>query len=108
MKFNEYQQKIEKFIKYPKDQALVYTTLGLAGEAGEVAEKVKKLIRDHHGALTPAYAAEIIKELGDVLFYIAAMARELQYPLDTVASTNLNKLNSRLERGKINGNGDNR
>jgi NTP pyrophosphatase (non-canonical NTP hydrolase) len=83
---------------------LVENTLGLVGEAGEVAEKIKKLIRDD----TRFSNAEIIKELGDVVFYITALANYYGSTLDDVLETNVEKLNSREERGTLGGSGDNR
>ncbi len=109
MDMNDYQKRARATAIYPdQGENLVYPTLGLAGEAGEVAEKVKKLIRDHGGQLTPDYAAEIKKELGDVLWYAAQLATELGVTLEDVAQTNLDKLASRHQRDNIHGNGDNR
>lgn len=103
MTFNEYQEKASKTAIYPEQFKLIYPALGLAGEAGEVAEKVKKLIRDGN-----LHVDDLKKELGDVLWYISALASDLQISLDDVASTNVEKLQSRLARGVIGGNGDNR
>lgn len=83
---------------------LVENTLGLVGEAGEIAEKIKKQIRDGK----PAAGEEVIKELGDVLFYVAALANYYDSGLDEVMQKNVNKLNSREARGVLGGNGDNR
>lgn len=83
---------------------LVENTLGLVGEAGEVAEKIKKLIRDDKRFSN----AEIIKELGDVVFYVTALANYYGSTLDDVLETNVEKLNSREERGTLGGSGDNR
>lgn len=82
--------------------------LGLVGESGEVAEKFKKLIRDKQGKLTDEDKAEIIKELGDVLWYITTIAYLMGADLETVAKRNNEKLLSRKARGKIAGSGDNR
>lgn len=106
--FNEYQELITQFAKYPEkgqmsQLALAYCALGLTGEAGEYSEKVKKWIRD--GAFEPAEAA---KELGDVLWYLARSAHELGYPLSHIAQMNIEKLTSRKERNALGGNGDNR
>jgi NTP pyrophosphatase (non-canonical NTP hydrolase) len=87
---------------------LVYPTLGLAGEAGEVAEKVKKLIRDDAGVLSDERRAAIAKELGDVLWYVAQVATEAELDLDEIAAANLQKLLSRAERGVLQGSGDDR
>ena len=103
MRFNEYQEEASKTAIYPEQYKIVYPALGLAGEAGEVAEKVKKHIRD--GVLN---VDDLKKELGDVLWYLAAIASDLGLNLDDVAEANLQKLRSRQARGVISGNGDNR
>jgi len=109
MTFEEYQKKSRRTAIYPNlGNNFIYPTLGLAGEAGEVAEKIKKVLRDKEGKIDAATAEEIKKELGDVLWYIAQIATELGLSLEEVAQTNLKKLSDRLERGKISGNGDNR
>ena len=84
----------------------MYPTLGLAGEAGEVAEKVKKIIRDNKNIVDER--EDIAKELGDVLWYVAAVARDIGFKLEAIAEMNIEKLESRKERGVIQGNGDNR
>lgn len=101
--FTHYQQKTEETAIYPEDQALEYLALGLNGEAGEVAEKVKKHIRDGK-----ELDEDFAKELGDVLWYIARITHELGVDLEYVARSNLDKLLDRKERGKISGSGDNR
>lgn len=101
--FRDYQRKAARTAIYPKSAKLTYPALGLASEAGEVAGKVKKLLRD--GELDPLALAD---ELGDVLWYVAALAADLGYDLDAIAERNLEKLQSRSERGTIGGNGDNR
>ena len=93
---------------YPETSRIVYPTLGLTGEAGEVADKVKKVIRDGQGAFTPEKKLEIVKEIGDVLWYCATLARDLGYELDDVAQMNVEKLRSRMQRNLISGSGDNR
>lgn len=103
MRFYEYQEEASKTAIYPEQYKIVYPALGLAGEAGEVAEKVKKHIRD--GVLN---VEDLKKELGDVLWYLAAIASDLGLNLDDVADANLQKLRSRQARGVIGGNGDNR
>lgn len=109
MTFEEYQKKSRKTAKYPDaDNNFVYPTLGLAGEAGEVAEKIKKIIRDDGGEVLSEKKKEIEKELGDVLWYVAQLATELGLPLDKIAEKNIEKLYSRLERNKLHGDGDNR
>ena len=93
---------------------VVYPALGLASEAGEVCDKIKKLIRDHgidQGGLEDLKDAQrvaIASELGDCLWYIAALSRDLGISLNEVAHMNLEKLKSRQERGKLEGSGDNR
>ena len=82
--------------------------LGLAGESGEVLEKYKKILRDKSGVINDEDRREIIKELGDVLWYIATVAQLLGYSLEDVAITNNDKLLNRKERGVISGSGDNR
>ena len=110
MKFSEYQEKATKTALYPKvaGHGWMYPALGLANEAGEVNGKLKKVIRDNDGTIDEATQKEISKELGDVLWYIAQLATELQINLDEVAEANINKLASRQERGVIGGHGDNR
>jgi len=109
MTFAEYQKDSRRTALYPnKDANYVYPTLGLAGETGEVAEKIKKIIRDKAGVVSDEDRQEIEKELGDVLWYISQIATELKIDLENIAAKNLEKLLSRLERNKIGGNGDNR
>jgi NTP pyrophosphatase (non-canonical NTP hydrolase) len=106
MELNEYQKEAKKTAIYPSP--IIYPALGLCGEAGEVAEKVKKVLRDNNGVFTDAKKEEIVKELGDVLWYVANTASDIGFTLEDVAQGNIDKLNSRKERGKISGNGDNR
>ncbi len=87
---------------------LIYPTLGLVGEAGEIAEKVKKMIRDDGGKLTAERRDLLKKELGDVLWYLAQLCTELGFDMDEVANHNLEKLFSRKDRGKLGGDGDTR
>ncbi|MDO9231067.1 MAG: nucleoside triphosphate pyrophosphohydrolase family protein [bacterium] len=109
MNFKEYQEKSRVTAIYPNaGENFVYPTLGLSGEAGEVAEKIKKVIRDKNGVMDDESREMIKKELGDVLWYVAQLASELKLPLDDIAEKNIEKLYSRLERGKISGSGDNR
>ncbi len=108
MSLNEYQDKASETANYPKSQAIPYIMLGLNGEAGEVADKYKKVIRDNEGLMSDDKRLEIAKELGDVLWYVAMGARELGFDLDFIAKQNIGKLQSRKERGKIKGSGDNR
>jgi len=90
------------------DPAFVAKVLGLVGEAGEVAEKYKKIIRDKDGVISDKDKQEIAKELGDVLWYISVMAHYLGITLEEIAHMNLDKLFARRERGTSRGSGDNR
>ncbi len=109
MKFSEYQRKTRKTAIYPNQgKNFIYPTLGLTGEAGEVAEKIKKIIRDKDSKLENKTIKEIEKELGDVLWYLSQLATELGLSLEKIAYENLKKLYSRKKRGKIKGRGDNR
>lgn len=108
MEIDEYQRRALNTAIYPKSRAIVYPTLGLTGEAGEVADKVKKTIRDNDGEFTGERRREIALELGDVLWYAATLANDLGYTLGEVAQMNLDKLASRAARNAIHGSGDNR
>ncbi len=108
MTFNEYQDSSKNTAKYSKSRAYDYLVMGLCGEAGEVANKYKKIIRDQDGVLTPEAKAKIADELGDVLWYLARLANELGYDLEHIAKNNIAKLISRNERGVVGGDGDNR
>lgn len=109
MDFKDYQRKSRRTASYPnRDNNYIYPVLGLTGEAGEVAEKIKKIIRDNGGIISEVQRQEIKKELGDVLWYVSQLATELKLDLDDVAFSNIVKLYSRLERDVISGSGDNR
>lgn len=109
MDFQEYQEKSRKTALYPNvGENFVYPTLGLAGEAGEVAEKIKKVIRDKASVVDDETRKDIQKELGDVLWYVSQIASELKLSLDEVAEGNIKKLYDRMDRGVLKGNGDNR
>lgn len=108
MTLNDYQQKAIATAQYGEGNKIVYPALGLAGEAGETADKVKKVLRDCGGEFTAEKKEDIAKEIGDVLWYCAALARDLGYELDQLAQMNVDKLKSRQERGVICGSGDNR
>lgn len=109
MDFASYQKKSRKTAVYPdQGKNITYPTLGLVGEAGEVAEKVKKVIRDHGGQVNDEIRAELGKELGDVLWYLAQLATELGLSLEQLAEQNIEKLLSRQSRDKLHGSGDNR
>lgn len=107
MKLNEYQEKARETAIYPTlGHAVVYPALGLAGEAGEVAEKVKKMCRDNNCVMTDEIRTQIALEASDVLWYVAAIASELNLSLQNIAELNIAKLNSRKIRGVLNGSGD--
>jgi NTP pyrophosphatase (non-canonical NTP hydrolase) len=108
MELSEYQRLSRRTAQYPRSAWLAYPALGLAGEAGEVAEHAKKAIRDDDGEVTPERRLAITKELGDVLWYVAQIASELDLDLDEIAQTNLEKLLSRQSRGVLSGSGDDR
>lgn len=109
MDFNEYQTKSRKTAGYPAiGHPVIYPTLGLTNEAGEVAGKVKKVFRDKEGQISAETREALKAELGDVLWYLAQVATELNLSLDEIAEHNIKKLYSRLERGKIKGDGDDR
>jgi NTP pyrophosphatase (non-canonical NTP hydrolase) len=108
MDFSIYQSATANTAVYGQDVALVYTTLGLASEAGEVAGKVKKAIRDNAGVVDDERRTQIIDELGDVLWYAARVADAINIDLNEVARLNLEKLASRKQRGVISGDGDKR
>ena len=108
MRFDEYQYFTSTTAKYPPEQGINYTALGLAGEAGEYCDKIKKIIRDDQGELTEEKRTALIKELGDVLWYVAQAARMLNCSLSEIAEKNMEKLTSRKERGVIGGSGDDR
>ncbi len=99
----EYQIKAVSFAIYPATHKVLYPALGLCGETGEVAEKVKKQVRD--GVFN---RHEVAKELGDVLWYLSNLANDIGYNLDEIADINIEKLTSRKNRDKIKGSGDNR
>lgn len=108
MKFNDYQSQTEKTAIYPIEIGLAYVTMGLAGEAGEIANKVKKIYRDKDGNLDAETAMTLADELGDVLWYVSQLATELGVNLEDVAQNNIEKLTSRQKRGTLTGEGDNR
>lgn len=109
MNFNDYQTKSRLTAKYPViGHRVIYPTLGLVNEAGEVAGKIKKVFRDKEGQISEETREALKAELGDVLWYIAQVATELELSLEEIAEANITKLLDRLERGKIRGDGDNR
>ena len=108
MELSEYQRLSRRTAGYPREAWLTYPALGLAGEAGEVAEHAKKTIRDDGGSVSEERRAAMAAELGDVLWYVSQLATELDLQLDDIAQGNLDKLLSRQQRGVISGEGDNR
>lgn len=110
MKMNDYQQQALTTVISANDdfKDVLHWVLGLNGEAGEAAEKVKKIIRDKGGKITDDDRKELAKELGDVLWYLAVFAHDLGFSLEEVAQNNLDKLKSRKDRGVLTGSGDNR
>lgn len=121
MEIKEYQTIIEKTAIYPKEIGPLYCTLGLAGETGEVAEKIKKLYRDNPKLLAllkdknKQYYSDVIdfqndltKELGDILWYVTALANEFGISLEDIFAKNYEKLIKRRETNTLHGSGDNR
>lgn len=113
MNFNDYQDRIIEFDVGTSAQdnlspGWLYYVLGIAGESGELMEKVKKLFRDHNGELSPERIEEITYEMGDILWYMARFADNLGIQFDYVAYKNIEKLASRKKRNTLHGNGDNR
>ena len=109
MDFKTYQKKARETAKYPNlGSNNIYPTLGLVGEAGEVAEKVKKVIRDKNSIFDEESKLAIKKELGDVLWYLSNLCTEFNFSLEEVALNNLEKLKLRAAKGKISGSGDDR
>jgi NTP pyrophosphatase (non-canonical NTP hydrolase) len=106
---DRYQEGAWETAIYPdKGNNLYYPALGLVGEAGEVCNKIKKVMRDQDGNATPEQKREIAKELGDVMWYLATLATELDSHLGCIAESNLKKLEDRQKRGVLKGSGDNR
>ena len=119
MGFDEYQEKAKKYdffeatedlkaIDALKQPGFMEKVLGLTGEAGEIADKIKKILRDKGGVISDDDRAAVVKELGDTLWYVASIARYLGVPLSEVASVNLDKLEGRVRRGTMHGEGDER
>ncbi len=113
MKFDEYQELAAKydFFEATEDAnqvGFLEKVLGLVGEAGETADKIKKLIRDKNGMVNDEDRAAVAKELGDTLWYLAGISRYLNVPLSEVAQGNLDKLERRLQRDKLHVEGDER
>lgn len=108
---DSYQRAATEFAIYPGKgtfHGVIYTVLKLNGEAGEIAEKIGKVLRDDAGVLSREKHKALLLELGDVLWYIAALGNELGYSLCEIANGNIKKLADRSARGKLQGSGDNR
>jgi len=108
MTLNNYQEAALSTAVYSKDYIIVYPAFGLCSEAGEVAGKVKKVLRDNDGYFTREKRNEIMKELGDVLWYVSVLANDLGFSLEEVAVANITKLADRADRNKLQGSGDER
>lgn len=104
--FKDYDAFVRSMKAYPEKHAIIYPVLGLTGEAGEIAEKVKKWLRGDKGAELDK--AALLKELGDPLWYITSLAADLGFTLQDVVNANVEKLTSRKERGVLKGSGDDR
>lgn len=108
MNFEQYQQNAVATAIYGEGVAVSYPALGLCGEAGEVANKVKKVFRDDGGVVTEEKRQALKGEIGDCLWYLAALCRDLGISLQAAAEENITKLLGRKERGTLQGSGDNR
>jgi len=111
MTIEEYQKLTQSTAVYPWKgtlQGVIYATLGLSGEAGELCNKLKKVIRDDGSIMTAERRLQLIDELGDVLWYVAALATELNVDLELVAKNNIAKLSNRFAKGTLHGSGDSR
>ncbi len=113
MELKTYAEKIESLAAYPEalqgtQAAVCYTALGLAGEAGEVANQIKKVLRDDNGRVSDSRRKALASELGDVAWYFVMLCRELGIDPSHVLAENVDKLSSRLARGTIHGDGDKR
>lgn len=106
--FRDYQEKSSATAIYPKEKALEYLALGLTSEAGEIAGKIKKIIRDDQCVVSDEKKQALAKECGDVLWYLSQLVGELDGDLANVAQGNIDKLYSRKERGVLGGSGDER
>ena len=108
MDVNVYQDRAVATAIYPETHKITYPALGMAGEAGEVANKVKKIIRDGKKSLPDDWQEQLASEIGDVMWYCAALARDLDMSLATIMAANLDKLKTRQEQGTLGGSGDKR
>ena len=103
-----YQKVAKQTAIYPREQAIIYPTLGLTGEAGEVANKVKKIYRDGTNKISKNHVQEISAEIGDCLWYVALLADDIGCKLSDIANDNLLKLSNRMKNGTLHGSGDKR
>lgn len=108
MNFKDYQEQAVKTAIYGEGSLILYPALGLGNEAGEVQGKIKKVLRDNGGIFTPELNSKIGDEIGDVLWYMAALCRDLGLSLEDIAANNIKKLLDRQARNVIGGSGDNR
>jgi len=108
MEINYYQELCKETQIYSADLALMYPAMGLAGEVGEILNKIKKVYRDDGGHLTDEHREAVGKEIGDAFWYMAVLATDLGVSLEDCARGNILKLQSRKERGVIGGSGDDR
>tara|TARA_R110002153_G_scaffold39657_4_gene114069 strand:- start:15 stop:392 length:378 start_codon:yes stop_codon:yes gene_type:complete len=108
MLISEYEEAAHKTAIYPDTHRILYPALGMAGEAGEVANKVKKIIRDGPDNMPEDWKEQLAGEIGDVLWYCAALARDINIPLALIAAKNRDKLLARKEKGTLQGSGDTR
>lgn len=108
MTLKEYEEKAMSTAVFPEEYAILYPALKLAGEAGEVAEKIGKVLRDNNGVFDDKVKLKIAKELGDVLWYIPALAKGIGFDLEEIARMNIEKLSDRKNRNQIQGSGDER
>lgn len=108
MTIEEYSKRAIATATYGLGDSIIYPTLGLNGEAGEVAEKVKKVLRDKYGVFDDEIKHDMAKEIGDIIWYCNALARDIGYSLTEIMEMNVVKLESRKLRGVISGSGDNR
>lgn len=108
MEFNHYQEEARKTAIFPTDNSIQYLALALCGESGEIAEHIKKILRDQQGIFTDFNKTAIALELGDCLWYIANFAQVLGYSLEDIAKLNLEKIQRRQKNGTIHGSGDDR
>ena len=108
LNFNDYQKIAKTTAIYPDEYKIIYPALGLVGEAGEVANKVKKIVRDGEDKMSSDWKQQLASEIGDVLWYCAALASDLNMSLGVIASQNKDKLEARLKKGTLQGSGDKR